>query len=74
MKTELKELQQFKSYFGIKIFTKIGAIFQNFNELEGPLRRFGFVSNQILGPPNLVIVGPQKRRTPKKDNPKIETV
>ena len=46
--TELKKLQQLKSYGQIKIFSKIRAIFfciltQNFNELEGPLRMIGFV-------------------------------
>ena len=48
MKTELKKLQQFKSYGQIKIYTEIRAIFlcilaQNLNELLGPLRMLGFV-------------------------------
>ena len=56
MKTELKKMQWFKSYSRIKIFTVIRAIFlsiltQNFNELEGPLRMLGFVSNFFCSPP-----------------------
>ena len=50
MKTELKKLQRFKSYGQKKIYTEIRAIFlciltQNFNQLEGPLKKLRFVSN-----------------------------
>ena len=46
MKTELKKLQQFKSYGQIKIDTEIRAILlsilaQIFHVLEGPLRMLG---------------------------------
>ena len=53
MKTELKKLQQFKSYGQIKIYDEIRTYFpsilaQNFNELVGHLRLLGFVSNFFL--------------------------
>ena len=52
MKTELKNLQRFKSCGQIKIYTEIRANFlcilaQNF-KFEGPFRMLGFVSNFVL--------------------------
>ena len=52
----IKKLQRIKSYGQIKIYDEIRTNFpsilaQNFNELVGPLRMLGFVSNFVGGSP-----------------------